>query len=169
MDTLEAIQTRRSIRTYRPDPVPEDLVAALLDAAFTAPSGFDERPWHFVTVTARETLDALAEAMPGCDMLKEATLGLLICGDESLEKFPGLWVQDCSACAENVLLAAHAQGLGAVWLALYPIEDRMQAVHQQLGVPDTIIPFALVSIGYPAEHLPGENRRDPTRLHHEHW
>ena len=169
MDTLEAILTRRSIRAYTDRPVPASHVRQLMQAAFTAPSAFDERPWHFILLTDRERLQQLGGAMPGCEMLQQATLGLLICGDERLEKFPGLWVQDCSACAENVLLAAHALGLGAVWLALHPIEDRIRAVREACGVPGEVTPFALISMGFPAESLPGENRWDDSRLHDETW
>jgi nitroreductase len=107
--------------------------------------------------------------MEDCDMLREAACGVLVCGDPRLEKFPGFWVQDCSACTQNVLLAAHARGLGAVWIAIHPLDDRSAAVRRLLGIPEEIVPFALVSIGYPAEHLGGEDRFDSERVHYESW
>lgn len=169
MDTLEAINTRRSIRKYTNEAVPSSMIRPLLDAAMRAPSALDQRPWHFVLIDDRSVLSGLADSMEHCDMLKESTLGLLICGDESLAQLKEFWVQDCSACAENVLLAAHAQGLGAVWIGLYPIDGRMEAVRSSLGIPDAITPFALISMGLPAETLPGEDRYDQTRLHTNHW
>jgi len=169
METLNAIRTRRSIRAYTGEPVSEATLRRLLSAAFSAPTAMDERPWHFLLLRDSARLEALAAAMPGCEMLREATLGFLICGDEQLEKVPGFWIQDCAACAENVLLAAHAEGLGAVWLALYPLDDRGQAVRDELGVPPEIQPFALLAMGHPAESLPPEDRYDAARVHLEHW
>ncbi|MBN2561446.1 MAG: nitroreductase family protein [Phycisphaerae bacterium] len=166
---MKCIFTRRSIRKYTDQPVPDEMLQEILKAAFVAPSAADERPWHFVVIRDRKTLAGMAKQMEGAEMLESATLGLLICGDPSLEKIPGYWPQDCSACAENVLLAAHAQGLGACWFAIYPIEDRMAIHRKALGIPDSIIPFALVTMGYPAEQLPGEDRYDASRLHHERW
>ncbi len=169
MDTLEAIATRRSIRKYTSEAVPPENVSRLLDALFVAPSAMDARPWHFVLVDDRATLRALGRGMPHCEMLLEAPLGILICGDPSLERAPGFWPQDCSAAAQNLLLAAHALGLGAVWVGLYPMEERVETVRRALGVPAPVIPFALIAIGQPAERLPPENRRDPKKLHRNRW
>lgn len=169
MDTMEAMFTRRSIRKYTDKPVSTEDIEEILKAAFVAPSAADERPWHFVVIRHKDTLEGLAEAMEGCEMLETATLGLLICGDESLEQIPGFWQQDCSACAENVLLAAHAKGLGACWIAIGGVDPRVKAVREATDVPETIVPFALISIGHPAEELPGEDRYDETRVHAERW
>jgi nitroreductase len=102
-------------------------------------------------------------------MLKEAPLAILICGDESLQKYKGYWVQDCSAATENLLIAANAKELGGVWLGVYPIEDRVIGIRKLLGMPDNVIPFALLSIGYPAEQKPPANRYDESRVHHDKW
>lgn len=169
MDAIEAIKTRRSIRKYTDQPVAEDIVQNILRMAFVAPSALDERPWHFVVIRDREMLRNLGERMEGCEMLETATLGILICGDESLEQIPGYWVQDCSACAQNILLAAHAHGLGACWIAAIGVEPRMNVLHGQLAIPRDVIPFALISMGYPDEQLPGEDRYDPARVHDELW
>jgi nitroreductase len=169
MDTLTAIYTRRSIRKYTSKVVPEDLLDGLLKAAMLAPSALDERPWHFVVIRQQEILENLADRMEHCEMLREATLGVLICGDTSLEQIEGFWVQDCSACAQNVLLAAHAMGLGAVWIGLHPLTGRMNTIREILGVPESIIPFALISLGYPGELLPAEDRFDSSRIHTNRW
>jgi len=169
MDTLEAIFTRRSIRKFTDQPVAEDTVHTLLRAAMVAPSAGDQRPWHFVVVRDRGRLREMGRRMEGCEMLDTATLGLLVCGDQSLEKIKGFWVQDCAACTMTVLLAAHALGLGAVWVAVYPLEDRLRVVREELNIPENVIPFALVALGHPDEHLPGEDRYDAARVHRERW
>jgi len=169
MDTLEAIFTRRSIRKFTDQPVAEDTVHTLLRAAMVAPSAGDQRPWHFVVVRDRGRLREMGRRMEGCEMLDTATLGLLVCGDQSLEKIKGFWVQDCAACTMTVLLAAHALGLGAVWVAVYPLEDRLRVVREELNIPENVIPFALVALGHPGEHLPGEDRYDAARVHRERW
>ncbi len=169
MDTMDAIFTRRSIRKYTDKNVSDEIIQELLKAAFVAPSAFDERPWHFVVVNDRKVLNTLADQMEGCEMLQTAALGLLICGDPSLEQFEGYWVQDCAVAAENVLLTAHAHGLGACWIALERIPPREAAARNTLGVPENIVPFALLSIGYPDESLPGEDRYDQSRVHQGQW
>ena len=169
MDALNAIFSRRSIRKYTPATIPEQCIQTILKAAMSAPSAFDERPWHFVVLQDGKQLNDLANKIDHTEMLREAALGILICGDEKLEKIPGYWSQDCSACAQNLLLAAHALGLGAVWLAVYPLTDRMNTLRQVLGIPEDIIPFALISLGFPAEQLPPEDRYDASRVHNEKW
>lgn len=169
MDILEAIRTRRTIRYYKTEPVPEEVFEHLLTAAFQAPSAFDERPWHFLVIDQPERLKALADAMEHCDMLREAQAGFLICMDPGLEQVPGFAVQDCSACGQNVLLAAHALGIGACWIGLHPVEEREQAVRKNCKIPGNLIPFALISLGYPNEDLPPEDRTDKERIHRNEW
>jgi len=168
METLEAILTRRSIREYTSQPVPEELVRDLLAAAMQAPSASNGQPWHFIIITERRQLNALAMAMPHGQSLTAAPLGIVVCAE--LEKSPRFWVQDCSAATMNLLLAAHASGLGGVWLGIYPNEERVANVKQILGIPAGIIPLCIVSIGYPATkpELP-ERRYDETRLHYNNW
>ena len=169
MDVFEAIFTRRSIRRYTAEGVSEEVVEKLLKAAMVAPSAADERPWHFVVITEKDVLTALSQGMEHCEMLEEATLAVLICGDESLEKIKGFWVQDCSACAENILLAAHGAGIGAVWVAVYPLPERIDLVRRVLKIPEQVTPFAVIAAGHPAEHLPPEDRYDPSRVHYQRW
>jgi nitroreductase len=118
-------------------------------------------------VTERQTLDRLADFHPHGKMLFEATLCIAVCGDlTEMERF---WVQDCSAATENLLLAATALGLGAVWLGVYPREERVAAVRQVLGIPETIVPLNLISIGHPAEEKEPRTQYDAARVHHGRW
>ena len=127
MDITEAIVSRRSIRKYTTEPVSDEDIEALLNAAMHAPSAVNEQPWHFVVVKDQETLAAIPQISPTAPMVKNAPVAIAVCADKDLEKFPGLWVQDCSAATENMLLAATARGLGAAWTAVYPFEDRVEA------------------------------------------
>lgn len=169
MDAMEAILSRRSIRRYTKDPVPDEIIRELLEAAMSAPSAGNEQPWHFVVIKDRKILDEIPKFHPYSAMLREAPLAILICGDESLQKYKGYWVQDCSAATENLLIAVHAKGLGGVWLGVYPVEERIIGLRKLLGIPDNVIPFSLVSIGYPAEQKPRANRYDQSRVHYDKW
>jgi nitroreductase len=164
---VQTIFARRSIRKYTDDPVGEADIKTLLEAAMAAPSASNRKPWQFVVVTGRQTLDALAEAHPHGKTLFEATLCIVVCGD--LTERETYWVQDCSAATENLLLAATALGLGAVWLGVYPKEDRVTAVRPILALPETITPLNLISIGHPAEEKEPRTQYDGSRVHRERW
>lgn len=165
MDTLETIYTRRSIRKYSSEIIPQETVEELLHAAMHAPTARNIQPWHFVIIDERALLDELADVHPYAKMLKEATLAILVCGDKKLQDMDAYIVQDCSAATQNILLAAHANGLGAVWLGMYPREKRMQDVGKVLHIPDHILPVSLISIGYPAETRPAPERYKAERVH----
>jgi len=168
--TEELIQTifaRRSIRKYTSEPVSEEDIQTLLEVAMAAPSASNRKPWQFVVVTERETLDALAEAHPHGKMLFDAPLSISVCGD--LTEMERYWVQDCSAATENLLLAATALGLGAVWLGVYPREERVEAVRRILALPDPITPLNAIAIGHPAETKQPRTQFDESRVHRERW
>lgn len=169
MDAMDAMLSRRSIRTYTSQPVSDDVVKELLEAGMAAPSAGNEQPWHFVVLTDREILDEIPTFHPHSHMLREAPLAILVCSDMQLPKYEDYWVQDCSAATENILIAVQAKGLGAVWLGIYPIEERTVGMRKLLGIPEHVIPFALLSIGYPAEHKPRANRYTPSKIHHNQW
>ena len=169
MTVLDAILKRRSIRRFMADPVSAKHRKELVRAALQAPSAADARPWHLVEIDDRAILTALADAMPHCDMLREAVYGLLICGDPALEKIPGFWVQDCSAATQNVLLAVTGLGLGGVWVGLHPVEERVRAVRAALAIPEALVPLSLVAVGQPAEDPGIEDRYDAAKLHRNRW
>jgi len=166
MDAYEAITSRRSIRQYTADPVPDEMIQELLTAAMCAPSGGNSRPWHFVVVTAREQLDALAVLKP---ILERAPLAIVVCGDTELGKHKEAWAINCSLASQNILLAAHARGLGAVWLGCYPAPDRVARVTDVLSLPEHVIPLNMIAIGYPAEEKDVTDRYDASRVHYDKW
>ena len=169
MDAMEAILSRRSIRHYTDDPVPEELIQQLLRAAMAAPSASNEQPWQFVVIDERSLFNDIMKSHPYASMLSEAKVVIAVCGDLQRELFKGYWVEDCSAATENILIAAHALGLGAVWLGVYPREERVEAVRTILKLPAHIIPLGLISIGFPAETKPPSNRFDASRIHRNGW
>jgi nitroreductase len=169
MDAMDAILSRRSIRKYTTQPVSDEMIGELLEAAMSAPSAGNEQPWHFIVISERQILNEIPKFHPYSQMLRDAPVAILVCGDERLQKYEGYWVQDCSAATENILIAVQARGLGAVWLGVYPIEDRVIGLRKLLDIPEQVIPFALISIGHPAEQKPRSDRYDAARVHHNHW
>jgi nitroreductase len=171
MDTITAIMTRRSIRDYTSHPVPEDLVGLLVEAGMCAPSAFNERSSEFIVINDRKILDEIFQLNTKALQIKKATVAIMICGNTAKEKFPGkgYWPLDGAVAAENILLAAHSVGLGAVWTAIYPYEERMAAVKKLVNLPETVQPLCIIPIGYPAEKKFRENRFDPARYHQNKW
>jgi nitroreductase len=167
--SLECIHARRSIRKYTAEPVSEADVTELLGAAMAAPSAGNQQPWHFVVIRDRRVLDAIPEFHPHAKMVGEASVGILVCGDPTLEKHPGYWVQDCAAATENLLLAIVAKGLGGVWTGVYPRMDRVDGFRRLVGIPAHVIPFAFIPIGHPAESKPPANRYASERVHRDRW
>lgn len=155
MDNTEAlnnIMTRSSVRSYLDRPVEKEKIVTLLKAGMAAPSAGDKRPWHFVAVTDKKQLVALSKASPYVGFAAKAPLAIVVCGDMT-RTFKGddkdMWIQDTSAASENILLAAHAIGLGGVWAGVYPIKDRIDAVTKVLDLPESIIPLNILVLGYP--------------------
>ena len=159
---LENIAARKSVRKYLNKSVEEDKIDAMVKAGMAAPSGMDRRPWEFVVVTDREALDSMAAKLPYAKMLTNAPLAIVVCGDTTRSSY---WYLDCSAATQNVLLAAEALGLGAVWTAAYPYEDRIDVVRQNTGLPENIVPLCVIPIGYPDGPQKAKDKFDLQRVH----
>jgi len=166
---MKSILTRRSIRRFTAQPVSDEIIQELLHAAMSAPSAGNEQPWEFVVITDRKILDEIPKVHPYAQMCREAPAAILVCSDVTRESHQGFWVQDCSAATENILIAANDKGLGAVWVGVYPREDRVEGLRKLVGLPAYIIPFALIPVGYPAETKPPSGRFDPSRVHENKW
>lgn len=166
---VDTIRNRRSIRKYTAQPVPQELVTRLLEAAMSAPSAGNEQPWEFIVITDREVLQAITRVHPYSQMLKEAPLAIAVCGNLEREKYPGFWVEDCSAATENILLEAEEIGLGGVWLGVYPHDERVKELAELLGLPSSVVPLSIVALGYPAEKKAPAERFDPSRVHTNRW
>jgi nitroreductase len=165
--SIDLILSRRSIRRYTGEPVSEEELKTLLEAAMAAPSSNNRQPWHFVVVQQRETLRRLAGAHPYGKMLAEAAAAIAVCGDTGLS--PLSWVQDCSAATENTLIAAAAVGLGAVWLGCHPRQERVDPLKEILGIPESVGLLSLIAIGHPGEDKEPRTQYDEARIHREGW
>ncbi|MFW5892921.1 MAG: nitroreductase family protein [Bacillota bacterium] len=157
---------RKSIRRFKKDEVKPELVTTLLRSAMQAPSAVNQQPWEFMVIRNQALLEELSQVSKGAWPLKGAPLGIVTMMRETGRK-NDMRPQDMGACMQNLLLEATNQGLGGVWIGVYPLEDRMEKVRTLAGVPDPLIPFSMVAIGYPAE---GEDtavkeRYDASRVH----
>lgn len=146
--------------------MPRELLERILRAAMSAPSAMDEQSWRFVVVADAGLLRRVAEFHPGAEAAKQCAAGILVCHDPSLEKLAGYWVQDLSAAAQNILLAAHALGLGACWIGAHPVASFEGGFKDLLGLPEGHVPVAFVALGYPAEAIPA---RDTYRADRVKW
>ena len=169
MDAIEAILTRRSIRSYTAEPVTEVDIETILHAAMAAPSAGNQQPWHFVVTTEREWLDRMAETTPYGKMLREAPLAITVCADTRDLRHPTMWQQDCSNAAENALIAIHALGLGAVWLGFWPKMERVEPLKAVLGLPEGVEPLCVLAVGHPAEGQPAVDRFRDESVHRDRW
>ena len=166
---MDAILKRRSIRKYTSAKISDEIIESLLGAAMAAPSAGNEQPWDFIVLRDRETMKKISKIHPYASMLLSADVAIVVCGDESRELYKGFWVQDCSACTENILIAAEDMGLGAVWLGIYPVEDRVNGVKEFLNLPEDVYPLSIIPIGYPDEEKDHCNRFDKSRVHYNKW
>jgi len=168
---LSLILGRRSIRVYAPGEVTEPAVTRLLEAAMAAPSAMTKDPWRFVVVRDKQTLSKLAALHPGAAMLSSATMAIVVCGDldAAFERQISYLLQDCSAAIENLLLAAHAQGLGACWVGIHPAESLLKQVKELLSLPASFVPVAAISLGQPGEQPAPRTRYNPDYVRHEKW
>ena len=164
---INNIMTRTSIRQYTDEPVSKADIETMLRAGMAAPTAVNCQPWHFVVINSKEKLAELAGDNPRGGMLKKAPLAIVVCGnmDKALPgQGRGFWVQDCSAATENILLAANAIGLGAVWTGLYPDVNRAGAVAKVLKLPETFIPLCTIVIGHPAEQPAPKDKWKPENV-----
>lgn len=166
METLQAITTRRSIRKYTDKQVTEKDVQTILEAAMQAPSAMNEQLRQFVVIDDKALLSKIPSIHPRAAMVAECSVALLVCADLSRQATEWFRVHDCSIAAENILIAAHDLGLGWVFVAIHPREERIDAFKKLFNLPDTIIPLCIIPLGYPAEHKEPENRFDPKKVHH---
>lgn len=169
MDALEAIFTRRSVRSFTQEAIGKDDLHDLLKAGMQAPSARNEQPWHFIVIDDPEKLHAVPEFHAHAKMLFEAPVAILVCSDRKLESKRAAWLQDCSAAAENILLAAHAKGLGGVWIGIFPDSERVIGMQELLAMPKDIRPVALIALGHPAENPEPIDRYEPGRVHWNQW
>lgn len=163
----DCIMTRSSVRAYTDEAVDDAAVEKLLRAGMAAPTARDARPWHFYVITERETLDKIAADFKNISMAAQAPMAIVVCGDMSKAldgEGQAYWIQDCSAATENILLAAHSLGLGAVWCGIYPITERVDQLRELLQIPSNLIPLNVIPIGHPSRAPKVKDKWDPSAV-----
>ena len=161
---INNIMTRTSIRQYTDETVSKADIETMLRAGMAAPTAVNKQPWHFVAVTDKAKLTELAGRR---GLIKRSAVAIVVCGnlDKTMQgPAQAFWVQDCSAATENILLAAHALGLGAVWTGCYPIDDRVAEVFKVLKLPENIVPLCVIAIGHPAEQPTPKDKWNPENV-----
>lgn len=170
--TIEDILTRTSVRAYTGEDVEGEKLDTLLRAAMAAPTAGNKQPWRFVVIDDKATLTEISENFHTMTMAKNASVAIVMCGDTT-STFKGeaqaYWVQDVSAASENLLLAAHAMDLGAVWCGIYPQMQRVEKFSEILGLPSNIIPMACICVGYPAGETVPKDKWKPEYIHYNTW
>jgi nitroreductase len=166
---MESIYTRRSIRKYKNSDVDDSIINEIIKAGMNAPSAGDEQLWHFIVVKDSDKLVRITEVHPYSKMVLQVKTAIIVCGDLSLEKHDGFWVQDCAAAVQNMLLMIDHKGLGSVWLGVYPRNERVEGIKKIFNLPEKVIPFAVLPVGYPDETRPANNKFNESRIHVNNW
>ncbi len=166
-EIFDNIMSRTSVRSFLDQPVESEKVEMLLHAAMAAPSACNKQPWHFAVIDDRKLLDQIPHFSPYASMAKEAPLAIVVCGDlnKTLDGTEQeFWIQDCSAATENLLLMVNALDLGAVWTALYPLEERYRGMQELLALPSNLIPLNTIVIGYPKKKTTAKDKWDEANI-----
>jgi nitroreductase len=180
---LEVIKARTSIRSFTGKKLTEDQIHTLLDAAMAAPTDANIQPWRFIVITDDEIKAGLYQGEKHKHMVTTAGAVIVVCGEttrmvkprdaaedaEPVERPNNYWFEDCSAATENLLLAATALDLGAVWLSCYPTERIVDRIRAYLGIPANVTPLAIVPVGYPAETPEPKDKWNPDNIHYDRW
>lgn len=168
-EVLECIMTRASVRKYKPEKVNDSIIIDVLKAGMAAPTAANQQAWHFVVITNQELKDSITTSFQWTKMVSDCAFAVVVCGDmsklfEGDRKDGGFWTLDCSAASENMLLAAHALGLGGVWCGIYPEEDRMSRLSTILDLPPNLRPLNILSFGYPETTVAPKQKWDPSKV-----
>lgn len=167
---LKNIATRASVRVFKKDAVPDEIITKLLHAGMAAPTALNAQPWHFIVIRDQGLLSSLSVASPYMGLLSDAPLAIAVCGDlqKKAQAEEGIyWVHDACAATENILLAAHALGLGAVWTGSYPVESRYKVTQKVLSLPESMVPVSIIAIGYPAMPVEPKDKWNPQNVSYQ--
>lgn len=161
----EMIAKRRSIRKYQSDPIGRDVIERILAAGFQAPSALGKEPWEFLVVTDQKAKEYIANMSAYAWMASSAPVVILVLADIDREPQEGWLVQGVAACCENILLQITSEGLGGVWLGVYPEKERCKTLQTYFNVPQHLIPFAAIPFGKKGKEKDPINRFDTSRIH----
>lgn len=168
---LSPVFSRRSVRRYTGEPVSDEILHDLLEAAMAAPSAVGKDPWHFIVVRETEMLKRIAEGLPHGKFITQAGMCILVCGDIERAHANELsyMIQDCSAAIENLMIAAAIVGLGTCWLGVHPREERVQYLSTLFNLPKNIVPISGIAVGWPVDRPAARTRFRQDAVHAERW
>lgn len=169
---IKSIMSRTSVRSYTDQTIQKKDLETIVKTGMSAPTAVNKQPWAFVVIDNKEMMNKLAEQLKNASMLKNAAAAIVVCGDLSLAltgEGQEYWIQDCSAATENILLAAHSMGFGAVWCGIYPNKERMKVLYSELSLPENVIPLNIIPIGVPDKKNEPKDKWKPERLHWNKW
>ena len=173
MDAIQAIKTRISTRQFTDQPISDETIHAILEAGMSGPTAVNARPWSFIVVRDKDMLNKMADSNGrAAEPLRGAALGVLVCGDmeRAFKGAPDYWVVDGSIACQNMILAAHAMGIGSVWLGTWPQENKVAAQKALFNLPEHIVPHSIIAFGYPAQESTKEKLLyEANRIHFEKW
>ena len=169
METLEALKTRRSIRKYQNKKIPDNIIHEILNCSMYSPSAFDTQPWQFIVIDKKELFPGILKIATHAEMITGASHAIIVCGDQKVQENAGLLIQDISAAIENLLLAAHASGIGSVWTGIYPFDEIVKGIKDFFKLPENILPVAMVVMGYPDESPAQPERYKEEKVHLNKW
>ena len=164
---IENILNRKSVRKYSDKKVEKEKIDTILRCAMAAPSAMNKQPWQLLVVTDKEKLEKIAKISPNASYAKNSQVTIIVCGDKTIsDKF---WEQDCCAVTENILLAAEALDLGAVWCAVYPLDEKVLGIKNIFNLPENIVPLNIIPIGYPFTKEEPKQKYDAKKVHNNNW
>ena len=168
---IENIQTRVSVRQFTGEKISDEQVQTLLQCAMAAPSAINKQPWAFIVVNDEAILAQLGQEFPYSRCDQKPAIAIVPCGDlqKAIPGMEGFWINDVSAATENILLAAHAMGLGAVWTGVHPNMERVAAAQRVLGLPEHILPLCIIPVGVPAEQPEVKDKWVESNIHYNQW
>ncbi len=162
---IKTIVTRRSIRKYTEEKIPTETLELLLLAAMNAPSACNQQAWYFIVVTDQDKLDKLSTLHSGVEFVKNAPAAIIVCSEPNATILDYYWIDECAAATQNLLLAAHSLGLGAIWTGINHenLED-INFYRNILNISDQYTPFAMIPIGHPAEQRVSVNKYNDKKI-----
>lgn len=161
------ILNRKSVRRYSDKKVEQEKIDTILKCAMAAPSAMNKQPWELLVIDNKETMNAVADAVPNAVCIKNASIAIIVCGNKTIsEKF---WEQDCCAVTENILLAVESLELGAVWCAVYPFEDKVANIQKLFNLPEDIVPLNVIPIGYLSVKEYPKQKYNAKKIHLNKW
>ena len=179
---MDIILSRTSIRSFTGEAVEKEQIETILKAGMAAPSAMNIQPWRFVVLTDKERIAEIFGQGPRSGMFTSAGAVIVVCGETTVIRKPFgepdapeseqpniFWYEDCSAAAQNILLAVKSLRLGAVWTAGYPAMERIEPICEALGLPENVLPLCIIPVGVPAEDPAPKDKWNPDNIHWEKW